>query len=77
MKEAVADTAETPLLLLTATQAAQRCGCSERTWRTWHSAGHVPLPVRVGKSLFWRPKELAAWVDAGCPNRKAWLARCA
>ena len=61
------------LLLLTAAKAAKLCDRSERTWRGWDAAGLIPMPVRIGKSTFWRPKELKDWIDAGCPNRKTWL----
>jgi predicted DNA-binding transcriptional regulator AlpA len=59
-------------LLLRAADAAALCGKSERTWRSWDAAGLIPRPVRIGRSTFWRPQELRAWVDAGCPNRTAW-----
>ena len=61
-------------LLLTATEAARRCSCSVRTWRAWDRAGKTPPPIRIGRSLYWRPEELVAWVEAGCPNRKTWIA---
>ncbi|MBN2292320.1 MAG: helix-turn-helix domain-containing protein [Pirellulales bacterium] len=66
---------DTSLLLLNAAQAAERFGCSVRTWRSWDRAGQTPPPVRIGRSLYWRPKELAAWVEAGCPNRATWIAQ--
>ncbi len=59
-------------LLLTHVEAAVLCRVSERTWRAWDAAGYIPEPVRIGRSLFWRPKELLAWVDAGCPDRHTW-----
>ncbi len=62
-------------LLLTALQAAALCGKSPRTWRSWHSAGWVPAPLRIGRSLLWRRDELIAWVAAGCPTRDAWRFR--
>ncbi len=62
-------------LLLKVKQAASLCGCSDRTWRSWDSAGLTPKPLRIGRSIFWRPKELTDWIDAGCPNRKEWLAQ--
>lgn len=34
--------------------------------------GIVPRPVRIGRSVFWRPEEVAAWIEAGCPDRKTW-----
>jgi len=38
----------------------------------WDAAGKVPMPVRIGRSTFWRPSELHAWIAAGCPNRVTW-----
>ena len=63
------------LLLLTASDAAQRCNCSVRTWRTWNRSGRTPPPIRIGRSLYWRPKDLTGWVEAGCPDRETWMAR--
>ncbi len=60
-------------LLLTADEAARCCGCSVRTWRARDRRGLTPPPVRIGRSLYWRPKELAAWVEAGCPDRATWI----
>jgi len=57
-------------LLLGASQAAELCGCSERTWRSWHNAGLIPKPIRIGRSIFWRPEALREWVEAGCPDRR-------
>ena len=62
-------------LLLTAKQAAKICSKSLRTWRTWDSAGWIPRPVKIGRSVFWRADELRAWVEAGCPRRAEWEAR--
>ena len=62
-------------LLITAKRAAQMCGKSLRTWRTWDSAGMIPQPVRIGRSTLWRLDELRSWVEAGCPRRAEWEAR--
>jgi len=61
-------------LLLTARQAAETCGKSLRTWRTWDAAGWIPRPVRIGRSTLWRADELREWVAAGCPRRAEWEA---
>jgi len=70
----VANNNDSPLLL-TAAEAARRCGCCVRTWRTRDRAGLTPPPIRIGRSLYWRPEELAACVEAGCPNRQTWIAQ--
>ena len=62
-------------LLLNAKHAAELCCCSERRWRDWHAMGLVPVPIHIGRAIFWRADELRAWVEAGCPNRKKWLAQ--
>ncbi|MGQ9919136.1 MAG: helix-turn-helix transcriptional regulator [Bryobacteraceae bacterium] len=61
-------------LLLKAPAASVLCSVSLRTWRAWDAAGRIPLPVRVGRSTFWRADELRAWVAAGCPDRETWHA---
>lgn len=61
-------------LLLKAPAAAVLCSVSLRTWRAWDAAGRIPLPVRVGRSTFWRADELRAWIAAGCPDRETWHA---
>jgi predicted DNA-binding transcriptional regulator AlpA len=61
-------------LLLKAPAAAVLCSVSLRTWRAWDAAGRIPLPVRVGRSTFWRADELRDWVAAGCPDRETWHA---
>jgi len=62
-------------LLISAKQAAQMCGKSLRTWRSWDAAGWIPRPVRIGRSTLWRADELREWVVAGCPRRDEWEAR--
>ena len=64
---------ETPTALLLRThEAAALCGKSQRTWRSWDAAGHIPQPIRIGRSTLWRADELRAWVAAGCPKRRDW-----
>jgi predicted DNA-binding transcriptional regulator AlpA len=69
----VAGTSPAPLLL-TAPQAAALCNTSLRTWWAWDAAGKIPRAIRIGRSTFWRPETLRAWVDAGCPDRQTWEA---
>ena len=63
---------ESAPLLISARAAAVMCGRSERTWRTWDSAGLIPQPVRIGRNTLWRQAELQAWIAAGCPCREDW-----
>ena len=62
----------TPHPLLTASEAAALCRVACRTWRTWHSTGKIPQPIRIGRKIFWRPEELRAWIATGCPDREMW-----
>ena len=61
-------------LLLDAKAAAGLCAVSLRTWWSLHSAGRVPVPVRLGRRTLWRRVEIVAWVAAGCPARDRWQA---
>jgi len=66
-------TAELTLILLDATQASKLLGVSRATFWTYHSAGKVPLPIRLSPRVVkWRRAELEAWVQAGCPRRAMW-----
>ncbi len=56
-------------LLLTAEQLAQLLNIGRTTLWRLHSAGKIPLPVRIGGSTRWRAKEIEEWVGAGCPAR--------
>jgi predicted DNA-binding transcriptional regulator AlpA len=62
-------------LLVPASVAGPMCGRSEPSWWRDHAAGRIPAPVRVGRSTLWRTAELRAWVEAGCPPRRAWEQR--
>jgi predicted DNA-binding transcriptional regulator AlpA len=42
-------------------------------WRD-NAAGNIPQPVSIGGAKKWRRSEILAWIDAGCPKRKAWEA---
>lgn len=36
------------------------------------AAGRLPAAVRLGGAKRWRYDEIAAWVEAGCPDRRTW-----
>ena len=69
-----ASTASVDSLLLDAREAAAICGVSRSHWLAMHSAGRVPLPVRLGRAVRWRRDELRQWIEAGCPGRDRWTA---
>jgi predicted DNA-binding transcriptional regulator AlpA len=58
--------------LLTTKQAAELCGCGERTLWSWSRSGIAPAPVKIGIGL--RPAvrfkraELLQWIQEGCPR---------
>jgi len=58
--------------LLTTRQAAELCGCGERTFWAWSRSGLAPAPVKIGCGL--RPAvrfkraELLRWIQDGCPR---------
>ena len=62
----------TSSLILTAAEAAAIFRKSARSWRNWDATGKNPRPIRIGRSTFWRPEELKAWLAAGCPDRETW-----
>jgi len=61
-------------LLLDAKAVATMLSVSGRTIFRLSSSGQLgPMPVAVGGRSLWRRDEVAAWVQAGCPRREAWL----
>ena len=46
---------------------------SEETVDRWNRLGLLPAPLRVKGMLLWGARELAEWVNAGCPDRKTWV----
>jgi predicted DNA-binding transcriptional regulator AlpA len=59
-------------LLTDAAGVGRLVGLSARSVRRMSSAGRLPRPVRCGGAVRWRVREIEAWVEAGCPDRKAW-----
>ena len=54
--------------LLDAVQAAERLGvCTRQVAKLWRS-GAMPIPVRLGRSVRWRERDLDQWIEAGCPR---------
>jgi predicted DNA-binding transcriptional regulator AlpA len=69
---------EQPPALLDAAALAALLSCSLRHVRRMDAAGQLPAPIRLGttgKAVRWRRSEVLAWIDAGCPSRKAWNLR--
>jgi predicted DNA-binding transcriptional regulator AlpA len=71
-------TTSTPIILdrlaASASDVAKILGISRaQVWKL-HSAGKLPLPVRLGcKKPVWVIEELQAWLAAGAPDRASWL----
>jgi len=55
-------------LLLTAKDIAALCGVSVRTVWEWRAAGRLPAPIRLGRLIRWRRKDIEDWIEAGCPD---------
>lgn len=49
--------------LLPSRQAAEQIGLSEKTLVTWRCLGKGPRYVKMGGKVFYRPADLAAFVD--------------
>lgn len=59
-------------LLLTSDALARMLQISKRSLMRLRSAGKLPRPVRLGRSVRWRTVEIREWVDAGCPAMSVW-----
>ncbi|HEX4607903.1 MAG TPA: hypothetical protein VH092_06845 [Urbifossiella sp.] len=58
--------------LLRREAAAGFCSAGVSTWDRWTAAGLTPAPVKIGGAVLWSRRELAAWIDHGCPDRATW-----
>ena len=54
--------------LLTAAQLCKLLNVSKRTLWRLRSASKLPAPVRLAGSVRWNANEIAAWINAGCPE---------
>jgi predicted DNA-binding transcriptional regulator AlpA len=63
---------DTPILLDAASAARVLSVSRSQFWRL-HSAGKIPLPVRLSaRCPRWSHTELERFVAAGCPTRDEW-----
>lgn len=65
------DMANRPLLLSVQDLACVLAISVRSVWRR-DSAGQIPRPVRIGRSVRWPHEEITDWVRAGCPSRIEW-----
>lgn len=59
-------------LLVRAEQAAKLLGISRSKFYSMHSAGLVPMPIRLIDAPRWDVNELKNWIQNRCPSREVW-----
>jgi predicted DNA-binding transcriptional regulator AlpA len=59
---------ESSKLLLRAAEVGALMGASERWIWDKASAGKLPKPLRIGRFVRWRRRDIEAWIEAGCPD---------
>src|SRR5262245_16338265 len=66
--------ARTPIkpALLRRPEAAAFCAISVAVWDRLTASGGNPACIRLSGTPLWRRRELAAWIQAGCPGRRDW-----
>lgn len=78
IEEALPPPTLTPPLLVSHAECARLCGVSRTQWFKMLAGDRVgPAPIKLGGRVLFRPAELSAWIEAGCPNRVTWQARLA
>lgn len=56
--------------LIDVDETAEMLGVGARTvWRL-RDSGRMPAPITIGKCIRWRVADIAAWIQAGCPDMK-------
>jgi predicted DNA-binding transcriptional regulator AlpA len=64
-------------LLIPDTAAAALAGVSRAHWHRLRVAGKLPPPIRLGRKVLWRRREVEEWIVAGCPDGRTWAAMTA
>ena len=59
-------------LAFSAADLARRLDVSLRHLRRLDSAGKLPKPIRLGRSVRWPVVEIESWLRAGAPDRQRW-----
>ncbi len=65
-------TRPSPPGLLRREAAARFCGVGASTWDRLAAAARTPAAIRLGGTVGWSRRELALWIDHGCPPRAEW-----
>jgi len=55
-------------------ELAELLHVSKRHLERMDASGRLPKPIRLGRAKRWLTSELEAWLEAGCPDRRTWLA---
>ncbi len=63
------------LLVMSASELAQKLGVSVRHIRRLDAAGKLPQPVKIGRCVRWRVGDIMEWLQSGTPDRAKWNAR--
>lgn len=58
--------------LLTAKALGEMLSLSKRQIFRLNSCGKIPAPIRIGGSVRWATSTIAAWLEAGAPDRRTW-----
>lgn len=64
-------------MLLKDERVAAKLGVSRRKIWSMASAGQMPAPVRMGRSVRWRQSDIERWVELGCPSAEQFERECA
>ena len=60
--------------LLTAQAVGKILSLSKRQIFRLNSSGKIPAPLRIGGSVRWAESTIIAWLAAGAPDRKTFVA---
>ena len=58
---------ENETALLDVKEASRLCSISAPMLYKLNAAGNLPAPIKIGKLMRWRRKEILKWINAGCP----------
>lgn len=61
---------ETLPVLVTADEVASMLSISNATVHRHNTEGRLPEPIRIGRAIRWRLKDITAWIENGCHYRR-------
>jgi predicted DNA-binding transcriptional regulator AlpA len=58
--------------MLAVNDVAKILNCARRTIFRFISLQKMPAPLHISNTSMWPAKDIARWIEVGCPSQKTW-----